>query len=103
MEGPVYKDKFAEVSIESHIPGEAERLQINDIIMSELVKSQLKPASRRFFSQVIDRMRDQGCDAVVLGCTEIPLLISQDDSSLPIFDSTRMLARSALKHAIAGL
>jgi len=100
MEGPVYRDSFAAVGIESHIPADADRERVNTIIFSELTKSQLKPASRRFFSRLIDRMRDQGCDAVVLGCTEIPLLVSQDDSSLPVFDSTRMLARAALKHAV---
>jgi aspartate racemase len=82
------------------VPSERDREKINTIIFSELVKSQLKPASRRYFSRLIQKMAAQACDAVVLGCTEIPLLVAQADSSLPIFDSTRMLARTALKHAI---
>jgi len=100
MEGPVYADKFAAAEIESVIPADGDREKIKTIIFSELVKGQLKPASRRYFSGLIDQMRDQGCDAVVLGCTEIPLLVRQVDSALPIFDSTRMLARTALKHAV---
>jgi len=55
-----------------------------------------------YFKGVIDELKNKGCDAVVLGCTEIPLLITQEDSSLPILDSTRLLARAALKKAISS-
>ncbi len=57
--------------------------------------------SRAHFSSAIDQRKSQGCDAVVLGCTEIPLLVSQEDSSLPVLDPTRILARAALRKATA--
>ena len=99
MEGPVYRTRLETVSITPTIPGEAERNQINRIIFEELVKSKFLPESRRYFSSVIQELKKQGCDGVVLGCTEIPLLISQAESDLPVFDSTRLLARAALKKA----
>ena len=68
--------------------------------MDELVCSQFTPAGVAYFQQVIARMKDQGCDAVVLGCTEIPLIINDGNSALPTLDSTRLLARAALKRAV---
>jgi aspartate racemase len=99
MEGPVYPSRLITLSIASTIPGETDRTKINTIIFDELVKSEFLPESRRYFSRVIQDLKSQGCDGVVLGCTEIPLLISQEDSELPVFDSTRLLARAALKKA----
>ena len=101
MEGPVYRSRLEKVSIASTIPAETERDEINRIIFDELVKSKFLPESRRYFSNVIQELKSLGCDGIVLGCTEIPLLISQADSDLPVFDSTRLLARAALKKAIA--
>ena len=66
----------------------------------ELVNGQFSADSRIYFTKVIDRLKSQGCDAVILGCTEIPLLVSQEDSSLPTLDSTRLLARAALRKAM---
>ena len=81
-------------------PSAAERDECNRIIMDELVCSQFTPQGVACFQQVIARMKDQGCDAVVLGCTEIPLIISDANSPLPTLDSTRLLARAALKRAV---
>ena len=67
--------------------------------MDELVQSVFKPQSVTYFEQVIGRLKDQGCDAVVLGCTEIPLIINDGNSPLPTLDSTRLLARAALSRA----
>jgi len=99
MEGPVYPNKLAAVSIEHLIPTTSERGRINEIIFNQLVKGQFTTKSRAYFTKVIDRLKDRCCDAVVLGCTEIPLLISQGDSSLPTLDSTRLLAMAALRRA----
>ena len=99
MESSVYRSRLDKNSITSTIPGETERIEINRIIFEELVKSKFLPESRHYFSGVIGELKRQGCDGVVLGCTEIPLLISQADSELPVFDSTRLLARAALKKA----
>jgi aspartate racemase len=99
MEGPVYPAKLDALGIAHRIPEPDERERINDIIFDELVNGIFTDASRAYFAGVINRLKDQGCDAAVLGCTEIPLLISQEDASLPILDSTRLLARAALKRA----
>ncbi|GAH26135.1 unnamed protein product, partial [marine sediment metagenome] len=74
---------------------------INNIIFNELVYGNFVADSRNYFKKVIDKLKNEGCDAVVLGCTEIPLLIDKKDSSLPTLDSTRLLARAALRRAIS--
>lgn len=100
MEGPVYPEKLKAAGVEHRIPGPQERESINQIIMNELVNAQFTADSLAYFQDVIRMLADQGCDAVVLGCTEIPLLVSPDSSPLPTLDSTRLLARAAVKKAI---
>jgi aspartate racemase len=80
-------------------PTEAEREEVDRIIMEELVRGVFKPAAVAYLQSVIRRMAEAGCDAVVLGCTELPLLIGDHNSSLPTLDSTRLLARAALRRA----
>jgi len=80
-------------------PNAVEREEINRIIMDELVCGVFKPEAVACFQQVMRRMKEQGCDAVVLGCTEIPLIMSDANSPLPTLDSTRLLARAALRRA----
>lgn len=99
MEGPVYTEKLGARDIRRSVPDQPARNRINQIIFDELVYGRFTDESRRYFSEVIDRMKSAECDAVVLACTEIPLLISQRDSSLPVLDSTRLLARAALREA----
>ncbi len=100
MEGPVYPEALAGFSIESKIPDEADREKINGIIFNELVNGIFPEASRLYFNEVADKLKARGCDAVVLGCTEIPLIVRPDDTPLPTLDSTRLLARAALKKAL---
>jgi len=99
MEGPVYPSRLRSFGIESITPAEEQRGEINRVIFEELVKSKFLESSRNYFSAVIQQLKKEGCDGVVLGCTEIPLLIAQEDSVLPVLDSTRILARAALKKA----
>ena len=99
MEGPVYPSRLRSFGIESITPAEEQRGEINRVIFEELVKSKFLESSRNYFSEVIQQLKKEGCDGVVLGCTEIPLLIAQEDSVLPVLDSTRILARAALKKA----
>jgi aspartate racemase len=99
MEGPVYPSRLKTFGIESITPAEEQRNEINSVIFGELVKSKFLDGSRHYFSEVIQQLKKEGCDGVVLGCTEIPLLIAQEDSELPVLDSTRLLARAALKKA----
>ena len=81
-------------------PDAAEREEINRIIMDELVYGVFKPEAVAYFQRVIGRMKEDGCDAVVLGCTEIPLIMNDANSPLPTLDSTRLLARAALRRAV---
>lgn len=81
-------------------PNAEERAEINRIIFDELVYGVFKPEAVAYFQNVIGSLKEQGCDAVVLGCTEIPLIVNDDSSPLPTLDSTRLLARAALKHAV---
>lgn len=96
----VYPEKLAERDIAWERPSEREREEINRIIFDELVYGNIQPPSLSYFQQVIEALKRAGCDAVVLGCTEIPLLVNDANSPLPTLDSTRLLARAALRHAI---
>jgi aspartate racemase len=100
MEGPVYPEVLKEFRLESRIPDEADRTRINEIIFKELVNGVFQESSRLYFNEVTSKLKSQGCDAVVLGCTEIPLIVRPDDTPLPTLDSTRLLARAALRNAL---
>jgi aspartate racemase len=81
-------------------PDADERAEISRIIMDELVCGVFRPEAIAYHQRVIGRMKEQGCDAVVLGCTEIPLIVNDNNSPLPTLDSTRLLARAALRRAV---
>lgn len=100
MRGPVYPDALRKFGIACRIPETPDRERINTIIMKELVNGLFKEESRLYFNAVIQKMKDRGCDGVVLGCTEIPLLVDANDCPLPTLDSTRLLARAALKESL---
>jgi len=100
MEGSVYPPKFAEVGIELCLPSPEARQAINRIIFEELVYMKFRPGSLAHFQQVIEGFKKQGCDAVALSCTELPLLVNDSNSPLPTLDSTRLLARAALRKAV---
>jgi aspartate racemase len=100
VEGGIYPEKLAARGLECVLPDRLEREEINRIIFDELVYGVFKPEAVAYFQRVIGRMKDEGCDAVVLGCTEIPLIMDDSNSSLPTLDSTRLLARAALRRAV---
>jgi aspartate racemase len=100
MEGPVYPEKLKAAGLEYRIPGPQQREKINHIVFDELVKAVFLPRSLAYFTEIIRTLGDEGCDAVVLGCTELPLLLTPDSSPLPTLDSTRLLARAALRKAL---
>ena len=102
VDSEVYPEKLSACGLQFVRPSAEERAECNRIIMDELVCSVFAPKSVAYFEGVIDRLKAQGCDAVVLGCTEIPLIISDANSSLPTLDSTRLLARAALRRAIGS-
>jgi aspartate racemase len=102
MEGPVYPETLKASGISYHIPRKEQRERIDRIIFDELVNAQFLPRSLAYFVEVIRGMKDEGCDAVVLGCTEIPLLVTPESSPLPMLDSTRLLGKAAVRKAVEG-
>ncbi|MEO7432648.1 MAG: amino acid racemase [Dokdonella sp.] len=98
----VYPEKLRARGLEYVRPSDEERDRMGQLIMDELVRAEFRPETVAYFQAVISRMQARGCDAVVLGCTEIPLIIDDRNSSIPTLDSTRLLARAALRHAIDG-
>ena len=101
VDSEVYPEKLTARGLRHVRPNAAERQEINRIIMDELVCGVFKPEAIAYHQGVIGRMKDAGCDAVVLGCTEIPLIMNDANSPLPTLDSTRLLARAALRRACA--
>jgi aspartate racemase len=99
IDSPVYPDKLTARGLAYVRPNSTERDQIDRIIMDELVYGVFKPEAITYFQKVAGRMKEEGCDALVLGCTEIPLIINDSNCPLPTLDSTRLLARAALQHA----
>lgn len=102
VDSEVYPEQLAARGLESVRPTADEREAINRIIMDELVCGVFRPEAIATHQQVIARMKGEGCDAVVLGCTEIPLIMNDGNSPLPALDSTRLLARAALRRAMSA-
>ncbi len=98
--GPVYPKAFKKQNIDYRLPNENEIEEINRIIFEELVNGIFKEESRLYFNRVIENLKNKGADSVVLGCTEIPLIVDPKESPLPTLDSTRLLARRAIDEAI---
>ena len=100
MNSPVYPDALKKFGISYEIPEVSDQEKIDKAIFEELVNGVFSEESRRYFNKVIQKLEKKGCNAVVLGCTEIPLLINPNDCPLPTLDSTRLLARAAIKKAL---
>ena len=101
MTGPVYPDAYNKQKLEYEIPDQASREKIDRLIFDELVYGEIKLNSKNYFLEQILTFKKNGCDSVVLGCTEIPLIVLPDESPLPVLDSTRILARAALRFALS--
>jgi aspartate racemase len=97
---PIYRPALAAVGIETVVPDAPDFDDVHRIIFAELVDGVFTDASRDLYNRAIGRLADRGCDAVALACTEIPLLVRPEDSPLPTLDSTRLLARAALREAL---
>jgi aspartate racemase len=100
VESEVYPEKLAARGLDYVRPDAFECDEFSRIIMDELVRGVFRPESLAYFQGAIRRMKGEGCDAVVLGCTELPLIINDANSPLPTLDSTRLLARAALRRAV---
>jgi aspartate racemase len=102
MGGPVYVQALAGRGLEAVVPEAADFETVDRIIFAELVDGVFTDESRQAYNRIIARLAERGCDAVALACTEIPLLVRPEESPLPTLDSTRLLARAALREALAG-
>ena len=101
VDSAVYPEALAARALSLVRPTPDEREEINRIIMDELVAGIVTPEAVATLQDVVGRLKSQGCDAVILGCTEIPLVMNDGNSPLPVLDSTRLLARAALRRALA--
>ena len=100
MEGPVYPEALSPLGIEYRIPGPADRDVINRAIFGELVNAVFTDETREMFNEQMRRLKEEGCDAAVLGCTEIPLIVRPEEAPLPTLDSTRLLSKAAVDRAV---
>jgi aspartate racemase len=100
MQGPIYREALSELKIEMIVPNKKDQEIINSIIFDELVLGDITESSRKKMIDVIQKLRSLSCEAVILGCTEIPLFINSNNSPLPIIDSTRLLATKALDFSL---
>ncbi len=101
MERNFYKDRLAKFGIATLVPEESEREYIHRTIMTELEKAILKDETRKKYLEIIDSLARQGAEGIILGCTEIPLLIKQSDCSVPVFDTTTLHAMAAAEFALS--
>jgi len=100
MESDVYPSRLSKYGLEYVIPGEEDRVRINEVIFGELVYGVVRKESRDYLVKVIRKLEREGCDAVVLGCTELPLILNDEVSPLPTLNSTRILALAAIREAV---
>jgi aspartate racemase len=100
IEGGIYQEVLAERKIEAVAPVTEQRETIDSLIFDELVRGNFKSSTREYFRGVVSELASQGCDAVVMGCTEIPLILEPEDVEVPLLDSTRILAKAALAESL---
>jgi len=101
MRGTIYQRAMSAVGIECVMPTDEEVTELDRIVWEELISGKFIPRSIEYYQRVIDRYKDEGCQAAVLGCTEIPLIINDNNSSLPTLDSTHLLSMAALDLALS--
>ena len=102
MEESFYQDALASMGIAVLVPGPDDREYVNRVIYDELVAGRIRDESRVEFVRIAESLAQRGAEGIILGCTEIPLLLSKDDSGLPLFDTTTIHAEAALEYAIEG-
>jgi len=102
MNKPYYREGLAKFGIKAVVPDEEDQAYISKVIFEELSYGILKEESRRGYLEIMERLKEKGAQGVILGCTEIPLLIKQEHTKIPVFDTTSIHAEAALQHAIKG-
>ena len=100
MEEGFYKERLEEYhGLDVLVPEEEDRAEVHRVIYEELIAGNVQDASREAYRDIITRLVERGAEGVILGCTEIPLIINDENSPLPVLDSTRLLARAAVREA----
>jgi aspartate racemase len=102
MEKSFYQDALARKGLDVLVPNAEDRTYVNRVIYEELVAGEIVPESQAGFLTIIERLAARGAEGVVLGCTEIPLLVHQEDVDLPLLDTTVLHAQAALELALGG-
>jgi aspartate racemase len=100
MQGPIYRDALNRFKIGMVVPGKKDQERVNAIIFNELVPEGTTKRAVKELVQIVQRLKEERCKAVILGCTELPLVLNAENSPLPVADSTRLLAREALEYAL---
>lgn len=101
MEQDFYRKRISDnYDIDVVVPDSDDRRQVHDIIYQQLVLGDVRPESRKIYLDIIDRLRQQGCQAIILGCTEICMLVSQKDTDIKLYDTTSIHARLAVDKAL---
>jgi aspartate racemase len=100
MEKTFYQEALSRRDITVLVPDAGDREYVNEVIYSELVAGQMRDASRASFVNVIKKLKARGAEGVILGCTEIPLLVNEEDAGMPLFDTTTIHAEAALNYAL---
>ena len=100
MEKTFYRDKLARKGITVLVPDASDREVVNDVIYDELVAGQVRDESRARFVAIVEKLAARGAEGVILGCTEIPLLVNEADAGIPLFDTTAIHAEAALNYAL---
>lgn len=103
MQGPMYRKALSRFGIEMVLPDIKDQGRVNSIIFNELVPEGTAESAIRDLISIIEKLKAAGCDGVILGCTEIPLVINSGNSPLPVVDSTRLLAKKALEYSLGKL
>jgi len=101
MEHRFYTDRLGEQGLGAIVPDEEDRHRVHEVIFNELCKGELNPASKSDFVRIVERLRERGAEGVILGCTEIPLLLKQGDVDVPLFDTTLIHAEAAVNFALS--
>lgn len=102
MEQPFYREHLEQLGIETVVPEEADRCRVHEIIFGELCRGELKPSSKAEYLRIIENLLAQGAEGIILGCTEIPLLLQNGDSPVPYFDTTYLHAIAAVDFALTA-
>jgi aspartate racemase len=100
MQSDFYQKALLKHGLESIIPNQEDQEFVNKVIFDELVHHILTEESQKGYLEVINRLKERGAEGVILGCTEIPLLVKQEDSPIPVFDTTTIHAHATLKFAL---